>query len=226
MAAVPAMSQPRRALVVRGGWAGHSPRECTEAHLGYLRAAGFAVEIAESLEVYADADFLAGFDLIVQCWSMGTLTPEQERGLVDAVQAGTGFAGWHGGIIATFATNARYLRMVGGRFVWHADGFVRHSVQVGGTAPDHPIVAGLTDFRVETEQYWLLSDPLNDVLATTTIPADDGDPWPEPVTMPVTWTRRWGDGRVFVCTLGHQLSDFDVPQTRTMIERGMSWAAR
>ncbi|MGO2050254.1 MAG: ThuA domain-containing protein [Microbacterium sp.] len=42
----------------------------------------------------------------------------------------------------------------------------------------------------------------------------------------MTWTRRWGAGRVFVCTLGHQVSDFDVPETAAMITRGLLWAAR
>jgi hypothetical protein len=43
--------------------------------------------------------------------------------------------------------------------------------------------------------------------------------------MPVVWKRRWGKGRVSYCSLGHHASDFDVPEARTIVERGMLWAA-
>ena len=33
-------------------------------------------------------------------------------------------------------------------------------------------------------------------------------------------------GRVFVCTPGHGLEDLDLPQVRTIIERGLLWASR
>ena len=82
------------------------------------------------------------------------------------------------------------------------------------------------DFTLRSEQYWLLTDPLNDVLATTTITPGPDDPWHRPVTSPAVWTRRWGAGRVFVCAPGHLLADLEVPAVRTIIERGLLWAAR
>ncbi|MEU5622559.1 ThuA domain-containing protein [Streptomyces tendae] len=47
-----------------------------------------------------------------------------------------------------------------------------------------------------------------------------------PGEFPVVWTRRWGAGRIFVCTLGHRVADLQVPQTATMVGRGLKWAAR
>ena len=91
---------------------------------------------------------------------------------------------------------------------------------------DHPIVAGLDDFTLTTEQYWVLSDELNDVLATTTFPARDFDPWSRPVTCPAVWTREWGEGRIVVCTPGHRLDVVEHPSVRAIIERGMLWASR
>jgi type 1 glutamine amidotransferase len=44
--------------------------------------------------------------------------------------------------------------------------------------------------------------------------------------MPVAWKRRHGSGKVFYCSLGHLASEFEVPQMRTIIVRGMLWAAR
>ncbi len=46
------------------------------------------------------------------------------------------------------------------------------------------------------------------------------------VVMPLAWTKRYGMGRVFHCTLGHQVAIFDDPQARLMVKRGLIWAAR
>ncbi len=217
----------RRALVVRGGWDGHDPVGATERFIPTLREAGFVVDVAEELTVYDDAERISSADLIVHCWSMGALTDAQEENLVAAVRAGTGFAGWHGGIIGTNVSNAAYLRMVGGRFLFHPKGFVDYAVTIDpAPATDGEITAGLGDFTVHTEQYWILSDSHNTVLASAVFAPTPDSEWTEPVRMPVTWTRRWGAGRVFVCTLGHQVADFDVPETAAMIDRGLLWAAR
>ena len=56
--------------------------------------------------------------------------------------------------------------------------------------------------------------------------AQDDDPWSEPIVSPAVWTRRWGNGKVFVCTPGHQLADLETPAIRTVIGRGLLWAAR
>jgi hypothetical protein len=211
----------RRALIVRGGWEGHSPVEATEMFRPGLTDAGFDVEIAEDLDVYTDAAKLAATDLIVQCWSMGRLTPEQCDGLVTAVRDGAGFAGWHGGIVATFQDSPDYLRMVGGMFLYHPDGFLDYEVRISRSQSSHPIVAGLPDFTVHTEQYWMLSDSLNTVLATT-----EFGPPEQPATMPVAWTRNWGKGRIFFSAIGHRTEDLWDPAVYTLTHRGLVWASR
>lgn len=87
------------------------------------------------------------------------------------------------------------------------------------------ITEGVEDFDVVTEHYWVLTDGLNTVLATSVL-SPTGGQWGEPVEFPVVWTRRWGTGRVFVCTLGHRVADLEVPQTARIVERGLEWAAR
>lgn len=215
----------RRALVVRGGWEGHAPVAATERFIPFLDKSGFAVEISEDLAVYTDAERLAATDLVVQCWSIGTITDEQAGGLASAVAAGTGLAGWHGGIVAAFDA-LPYLHLTGGRFVYHPPGFVTHAMTVVSEQEGHPIVAGIRNVQVRTEKYWVLTDPLCDVLATVTFAAEGVVPWHRPVTVPAVWTRRWGAGRVFVSTVGHRPEDLDVPQIRAITERGMLWAAR
>ncbi|MBE1490308.1 ThuA domain-containing protein [Plantactinospora soyae] len=228
----------RDAIVVRGGWDGHVPVPATEVFIPFLRGQGFAVEVHDDLAVYADPDRMAAADLVVQCWSIGTVTEAQATGLIAAVRAGTGFAGWHGGIVGAFHHNA-YHQLTGGVFVHHPAGFVDHELTVLPDRAGHPIVRGIGPVSLHTEKYWVLTDPLNDVLATVTFdPGPDPDtapgadgapamtPWRHPVTLPAVWTRSWGAGRVFVSTVGHKLDDLTLPPIRTITERGLLWAAR
>jgi type 1 glutamine amidotransferase len=207
-------------LIVRGGWAGHSPLEATSVFLGLF--AEQEVRVSDTLEVYADRSALAEADLIVQCWTDGKLTGEQEDNLVSRVAEGTGFAGWHGGVVATFYEASRYQYMVGGRFLCHPGDFVDYRVSITGR---HPITDGVPSFDVHTEQYFCHVDPGLDVLATTTFEGLHGAPETAGVTMPVVWTRTFGAGRVFVTTLGHSPADLLVPQTHTITARGLLWAA-
>ncbi|MFI1092484.1 ThuA domain-containing protein [Streptomyces sp. NPDC020917] len=218
---------PGQALVVRGGWAGHAPVEATELFIPFLKEQGYEVVISDSLDAYTDATLLADTDLILQCWTMGSLSGEQVKGLRDAVESGVGLAGWHGGIVDSFRATPEYLQLVGGQFVAHPSGIHKHTIEVAPDRTEHDIVKDLpTTMVVEDEQYWVLSDPYNDVLATTTLPVRDGDPWTTPITVPAMWTRTWGLGRVFVCTPGHHLPTLEVPEIRTVIERGLLWASR
>ena len=218
--------RPRHAIVVRGGWEGHSPVEATDRFIPFLEKHDFTVEVHDSPEVYADADALAAADLVVQCFTQGVATDEQVLGLSAAVQAGTGLAGWHGGIVDSFRGSPDYLHLTGGQWAAHPGGFVEHETAVVPDKADHPIVQGLDRWQLDTEQYWVLADGLNDVLATTTFGVTAETPWREEVTCPAVWTRQWGEGRVFVSTIGHKLEDLDLPDVRTLTERGLLWASR
>jgi hypothetical protein len=233
------MSSERRALVVRGGWDGHQPVEATDLFIPFLREQGFTVRVADSPAPYADADLMAGTDLIMQCMTMSAITGAQVAGLTAAVEAGTGLAGWHGGIADSYRDSADYLQLVGGQFVAHAartppgertgeqsDNYVPHRVVMNPAAADHPITAGIGDFDLDTEQYWVLTDDYVDVLATTTTAVRPWGAWHRPVTAPAVWTRQWGRGRVFVATPGHTVDVLRDPNVRTIVERGLLWAAR
>lgn len=190
-----------------------------------LRGAGVEVLVRDTLDVYTDLDALGRLDLIVQSWTQGEITRPQLDGLLAAVEGGVGFAGWHGGIIDAFRTSPPYQFMTGGQWVAHPDNVIDYTVQVVPERRDHPIVAGLPDFAMRSEQYYVHVDPGNLVLATTTFGRRTQAPWVEGVTVPVVWTRRWGRGRVFVNTLGHVDADFEVPEARELTRRGMLWAA-
>jgi type 1 glutamine amidotransferase len=219
--------QTRQAVVVRGGWEGHKPIEATDRFIPFLKEHGYDVAVFDGPEVYTDADRLADTDLVLQCYTQGTATDDEVAGIAAAVRAGTGFAGWHGGIVDSFRASPDYLHLTGGQWAAHPGDFVDYVVDVVPERADHPIMAGLSpQWSHHTEQYWCLTDDLNDVLATTTFEVTPETPWRERLVVPAVWTRQWGAGRVFVSTIGHKLEDLDVPEVRTLTERGLLWASR
>ncbi len=232
------MTDVKSALVVRGGWFGHQPVEATDLFIPHLEEHGFQVRVEESPAVYADAAYLAGVDLIVQCMTMSSIEKEEFEGLRAAVEAGTGLAGWHGGIADSYRNTSDYLHLIGGQFACHpgkhptervgeqSDNYVPYTVNMLPAAAEHPITAGIDDFDLVTEQYWVLTDDYIDVLATTTQAVREWDPWHRPVTSPAIWTRQWGRGRIFVATPGHHVDILEEPSVNTLIKRGLLWASR
>jgi uncharacterized protein len=208
------------ALIVWGGWDGHQPQAFAEICAQLLRDEGLDVEISASLDALTE-DALAGLSLVVPIWTMGTIPAERLTALLEAICRGVGIAGFHGGMGDAFRDATDYQFMVGGQFVAHPDGIKDYVVHI----VEDPLTEGLSDFRVRSEQYYMHVDPSNHVLATTRFePA--AAPWVTGVEIPVAWTRRWGEGRVFYSSLGHAPEELDVPEARELLRRGMAWAAR
>lgn len=213
------------ALMVWGGWEGHEPRATTGRFAALLEAAGVQVVVRDTLDVYTDPAELEGVDVIVQTWTQGEISRLQLGGLTAAVERGVGLAGWHGGIVDSFRSSVAYQFMTGGQWVAHPDNIIDYEVRILPERRAHPIVAGLADFGMHSEQYYVHADPSNRVLATTTFGRRRQAPWVEGTVMPVVWTREHGRGRVFVSTLGHVDADFEVPEARELTLRGILWAA-
>lgn len=215
----------KKALMVWGGWDGHQPRETVERFAPFLRESGFDVRVEDSMDVYTDESYMNSLSLVVPIWTMGTISADQEKGLMNAVKSGVGLAGWHGGTGDAFRNNTGYQWMTGGQWVAHPGNIINYTVNISNS--DHEITRGLSDFSMHSEQYYMHTDPGNEVLATTTFDGThEGADWVAGTVMPVIWLRRWGQGRVFYSSLGHQNSDFEVYEASETVRRGMLWAAR
>jgi type 1 glutamine amidotransferase len=209
------------ALIVHGGWDGHQPQAFAELCAALLREEGLSVRVADSLDALTDSAALSRLSLIVPIWTMGAIGAEPLAALLDAVASGVGIAGFHGGMGDAFRDATDFQFMVGGQFVAHPDGIKDYEVNL----VEDPLTRGLADFRVRSEQYYMHVDPSNHVLATTVFQPETAR-WVAGTVMPVAWTRRWGDGRVFYSSLGHAPEELDVHEARELLRRGMAWAAR
>ncbi len=217
----------RKALIVWGGWDGHEPQQVAAIFAGQLESKGFTVEVADTLDVFLDAEKLTRLSLIVPVWTMGSITGEQLRPVLDAVRGGVGIAGCHGGMCDSFREATEWQWMTGGQWVAHPgnDG-TEYAVRI--TNPKHFITQGSpSEFRVVSEQYYLHTDPSNDTLAVTRFPVADGPHVPNgPFDMPVIWTRRWGEGRVAYNSLGHHADIVAQTEILPLMTRALLWAAR
>lgn len=212
----------KKALMNWGGWDGHEPEQTTAIFASLLAEAGMEVEVVHDLDRFCDSEYMKSLDLVVPTWTMSQLKPEQEKGLLDAIRGGVNCGGWHGGMCDAFRSSTEYQWMTGGQWVAHPGNIIDYRVNI--TNHMDPVTAGLSDFDMHSEQYYMHVDPGNHVLATTLFQTEVS-PWVNGTVMPVVWKRQYGAGRVFYCSLGHVAKDFDVPEAREIVRRGLLWAA-
>ena len=215
----------KKALIVYGGWDGHEPKEVANIFRDILEKENFDVEMSDTLDVYADVEKLKGLDLIVPHWTMGEIEQEYVNNISEAVMSGVGLAGCHGGMCDSFRKNVDWQFMTGGNWVAHPgnDG-VEYTVNIKYSSSS--VLAGIEDFKVVSEQYYLHVDPAVEVLATTRFPIAEGPhSLNKAVDMPVVWTKRWGLGRVFYSSLGHVANIVAMPEVLKIMQNGFLWSA-
>lgn len=212
----------KKALIVWGGWEGHTPEAGAQIVAQMLRDEGFDVEISNSTSSFADPE-IHKLNLIVPIITQSSVENDAISNLVAAVQSGVGLGGYHGGMGDSFRDQVDYQFMVGGQWVAHPGDIIDYRVNI--TAKDDPITEGIDDFDYHSEQYYMHIDPANEVLATTTFSGEHA-PWTAGVVMPVVWKSKHGAGRVFYNALGHTAEEFNVREMREMTRRGLLWAAR
>ena len=213
----------KKALIFRGGWAGHEPVETSDIVAAALRAEGVEVDIYEGNECLEKEGFAAQYDVIIPVMTMSQISADASKNLRDAVQSGVGIAGWHGGMCDAFRNDTNYQFMTGAQFVAHPGNKIDYRVNI---ISDDPILEGIEDFDYHSEQYYMHVDPSNQVLATTVTCGVDA-PWSKGVTMPVIFKRMFGDGKVFYCALGHCAEEFKTyPQLVKIMVKGILWAMK
>lgn len=201
------------ALIVYGGWEGHNPAGMAAFLAHILQQAGVQPTVTNAL---SDLEQLQqdDFQLVVPVWTMEHLEPHLLKVLLNAVHRGVGIAALHG-VIDSFRHEAEFHYMFGGQWVTHFE-FAIRTYQVMIDERENLLTQGLSNFEVTTEQYYLLVDPANTVLATMQVNGTQ---------MPVAWTKQYGGGRVFYCSLGHSVASVSHSVAQELIRRGMLWAS-
>ncbi|HOO25394.1 MAG TPA: ThuA domain-containing protein [Clostridiales bacterium] len=215
----------KKALIVYGGWDGHDPELVAKRFSEILKNEGLRVDLSQTLDTYSDLDYLKSLHLIVPIWTGGKLDGALCTNVSKAVASGVGMAGNHGGMCDAFRENTEWQFITGGNWISHPGGLIDYKVNIVKNSSS-PIVEGIEDFSVYSEQYYLHVDPAVEVLATTRFPLHTYYHCSnKPIDMPVVWTKKWGHGRVFYNSLGHTDNVFDdSPSSLELMRRGMLWA--
>jgi type 1 glutamine amidotransferase len=212
----------KRVLIVYGGWEWHYPEVFATKIASWLEDQKAIVTLSKSTKIYLDEHVMNNVDLIIQHITMSEISELESKALQKAIAGGVGLAGCHGGLGDAFRNNTEYQYMVGGQFVKHPGGQVDYSVKIAKL--QNPILKGINNFTLHSEQYYMHVDPAIKVLATTRF-SKEHDSWIEGIEMPVVWTKSYGKGRVFYSSLGHNKKDFEIPEVWEIMIRGVTWAA-
>lgn len=222
----------KKALIVWGGLSVHEPQREAEIFRDILVAEGFEVEVSDSLESFSDKDKLMRLDLIIPNWTWGELKDEYVENIAQAVESGTGIAGCHGGMCDAFSSNTTHsttwLFLTGSQCIAHPGNDVEYTVNIKKNASS-PIIEGIGDFSLTSEQYYIHVDPAVNVLATTRFSSKSNyGPYAAngEVDVPVVYTKLWGKGRVYFNSVGHKAAVFDIKEMRQLMRNGFVWAAK
>ena len=135
----------REALIVWGGWSGHEPEAGAHIVAGMLEDHDFKVYIENTTEAFADPS-IADMSLIVPIVTMSKIEKEEVENLTAAVRGGVGLAGYHGGMCDAFRESVEYQFMCGGQWVAHPGNIIDYRVDIA--RPDDPIMKGISEFRL------------------------------------------------------------------------------
>ncbi len=222
-AALPSL-KGRKILFTYGGWEGHEPEKFANYMTEWMKSEGADVQLHTDLQPYTDKALMDSIDLVMQIFTMSQITDDQQKGLLEAIEKnGTGMAGWHGGMCDAFRNNPEYQFMTGGQWVAHPGGVIGYTVDI----TDHKdlVTKGLKGFPMQSEQYYMHVDPNVKVLATTRFNGKVNS-WIDGCVMPVTWKKKYGKGRIFYTSVGHNLTHVtERPEALEMMKRGIRWAS-
>lgn len=146
-------------------------------------------------------------------FSEDQLPAEQSGALLAYVAGGGGLLVVHNGI--SLQSNQELGAMLGARFTHHP-AFTTLEMKV--TAPEHPIMEGISDFVIEDEPYYFEQHPHFETTVLAEYPHDGA-------MRPAAWCHTFGEGRVVYLMPGHHLPSFSSEPLRRMIRRGGLWAA-
>lgn len=157
-----------------------------------------------------------------------------QKNLQDFVKGGKGFAGFHSAT-DTLKPNGdhtpEYSKMINGAFDGHPwGGGTPVSIAVEKGQEKHPIVAHLDGKNMDfKEEIYQLRDPYDSSKVQMLLRLDLEKSTKKGLKRTdrdygVAWVRKWGEGRVFYCSLGHNDAMYWHPDVLKIYLGGLQYA--
>jgi uncharacterized protein len=153
---------------------------------------------------------LAKYDALLIYANHTTITPEQEKALLDFVASGKGLLPIHSASYC-FQNSPAYIALVGAQFLRHGTGEFTADI----VKPDHPVMRGITPFQVWDETYVHTKHNQDRTVLMERVDAEGREPW--------TWVRTHGQGRVFYTAYGHDERAWGHPMFQRLLRNAVYW---
>ncbi|MBT4821143.1 MAG: hypothetical protein HN742_40140 [Lentisphaerae bacterium] len=220
-------ASPVRVLILTG-LNNHNWKETTPVLTSILGNSGrFAVTVIEKPET-CTAALLAGHDALLSNWNnfgskagVGDWPESVRTAFVDYVRNGGGIVVVHAGG-TMFGEWTEFQQIIGATWGKGTGHGPMHEFEVR-LAADHPITEGLTSFHTTDELWHRMAVTGEPTALATAFSAEEkrGSGQDEPVAR----ITRFGKGRCFNLTLGHNAAAMQSPGFRALLLRGAEWAA-
>lgn len=215
--------EPLKVLIVTGFDSGsHKWRETTPLVRSILEETKrFEVRVSEDIAIL-ESSSLDLYDTIVLnfgFWEEPEPSQEAMNGLLEFVRQGNGLVSLHFACSAFQNWNS-YGELLGRVWKEGTGGHgPRGKFMVNMVARFHPITRGLLDFEADDELYAKLSGD-SDIEILASAHSD----WSGRVE-PIVFVKQFGSGRVYHNMLGHDVRARQLEPVRTLVRRGVEWAA-
>ena len=154
---------------------------------------------------------LGRYDVLLLYANWTSISPSQEKALLDYVAEGGGFVPIHCASYC-FRNSAAYVALVGAQFLRHGTGEFDTKV----VDAEHPIMRGLEPFRTWDETY--VHERHNPDRHVLQVRSENGrdEPW--------SWVRTHGKGRVFYTALGHEQAVWRDARYQRLLLNAIGWS--
>ncbi len=214
---------PIRVLMITGG-EGHDYETLSPRLAERLAGRGdVAVEVTGDLAGLDDARLASHDVLFFNVCTQEELGDAARRAITEHVRSGRGLVAMHGSL-ASFRAWPEWIDMLGGAASVHAE---PGTCPVTVLDPAHAAMLGMGRRFTVTDQTYLIDrhDPNLDLLIRTTDNLKDSRGQSRGQPEPLVWTRRCGDGRVFVVALGHDKQAQCDERFISLMHNGIRWAS-
>src|SRR5580704_5005624 len=207
----PNAARPSLRVLFLGDRGHHRPADRAAQLKPVLAGRGIDVTYTEKMSEL-NRETLGRYDALLIYANTESITPEQEKALLDYVEEGGGFVPLHCASYC-FLNSPKYIALVGAQFQRHGTGEFETKI----VDAKHPITKGFEPFRTWDETYVHRKHNLKDRHVLQVRAEGNGEePW--------TWVRTQGKGRVFYTAYGHDARTWQNPGFHDLIERGIRWA--
>jgi type 1 glutamine amidotransferase len=201
----------------------HPWREISETTRGILvKMEKFDVKVCEDPHILESETALKAYDVIVfTIFSrrIAMLPGQAQENLLNFVKGGKGFFVQHLAT-ASFAKWEEFGKLCGRKWVMGTSGHGPRAVFTAKVVDkEHPITAGMEDFKVDDELYAKLQGT-GDINVLVEADSD----WSNK-TEPLVFTLSYGKGRTVHNAFGHDRKALMTPNVQKIIARGVEWAA-